>query len=78
MSWGYGDRVRSEDELYERFEGLTRVLLEDPHMFAYCYTQLTDVFQEKNGVVDFDRGRKLDLARLRAVQERPAAYEQEG
>ena len=47
-------------------------------MFAYCYTQLTDVFQEKNGVVDFDRGRKLDLARLRAVQERPAAYEQEG
>lgn len=78
VSWGYGDRVRSEDELYERFEGLTRVLLEDPRMFAYCYTQLTDVFQEKNGVVDFDRGRKLDLARLRAVQERPAAYEQEG
>lgn len=76
VSWGYGDRVRSEEELYERFEGLTRVLLEDELMFAYCYTQLTDVFQEKNGVVDFDRGRKLDLARLRTVQERPAAYEQ--
>jgi beta-glucuronidase len=53
------------------------VLLEDPNMFAYCYTQLTDVFQEKNGVVDFHRGRKLDLARLRAVQEQQAAYEQE-
>jgi hypothetical protein len=77
QSWGYGQRIASEEELYERFEGLTRVLLEDPHMFAYCYTQLTDVFQEKNGVVDFRRGRKLDLARLRAVQERTAAYEQD-
>jgi len=76
VSWGYGERVRDEDEVYARFEGLTRVLLEDPEMFGYCYTQLTDVFQEKNGVVDFERGRKLDLARLRAVQERAAAYEQ--
>ncbi|WP_193104919.1 glycoside hydrolase family 2 protein [Brachybacterium sp. FME24] len=76
-SWGYGQRIRSEEELYERFEGLTRVLLEDPLMFAYCYTQMSDVFQEKNGVVDFERGRKLDLARLRAVQEKAAAYEQE-
>jgi len=77
-SWGYGQRITSEEELYERFEGLTRVLLEDPLMFGYCYTQMTDVFQEKNGVVDFARGRKLDLARLRAVQERAAAYESEG
>jgi beta-glucuronidase len=76
-SWGYGQRIASEAELYERFVGLTNVLLEDPNMFAYCYTQLTDVFQEKNGVVDFHRGRKLDLARLRAVQEQQAAYEQE-
>ncbi|MDN5686721.1 MAG: beta-galactosidase [Brachybacterium sp.] len=77
VSWGYGQRIRSEEELYGRFEGLTRVLLEDPGMFAYCYTQMTDVFQEKNGIVDFERGRKLDLARLRAVQEKAAAYEQD-
>ena len=77
-SWGYGQRITSEEELYERFEGLTRVLLEDPLMFGYCYTQLTDVFQEKNGVVDCARGRKLDLARLRAIQEQAAAYETEG
>ena len=76
-SWGYGQRITSEEELYERFEGLTRVLLEDPLMFGYCYTQMTDVFQEKNGVVDFARGRKLDLARLRAIQEQAAAYENE-
>ena len=77
QSWGYGQRITSEEELYERFEGLTRVLDGDPLMFGYCYTQMTDVFQEKNGIVDFARGRKLDLARLRAIQEQPAAYEQD-
>ncbi|MGQ1839253.1 glycoside hydrolase family 2 protein [Kocuria turfanensis] len=75
-SWGYGDRVRSEEEFYTRFEGLTDVLLDDPDMFGYCYTQLTDVFQEKNGLYGFDRGGKFDVERLRRAQQRPAAYEQ--
>ncbi|MYR45938.1 sugar-binding domain-containing protein [Streptomyces sp. SID5910] len=74
-SWGYGDRVRTEDEFHERFAGLTGVLLEDPEMFGYCYTQLTDVFQEQNGVYRFDRSTKLDVARIREAQLRPAAIE---
>lgn len=74
-SWGYGQRVASEEEFYERFEGLCAVLLENPDMFGYCYTQLTDVFQEKNGIYNFDRTSKLDLARIRAIQERQAAIE---
>lgn len=44
-------------------------------MFGYCYTQLTDVFQEQNGVYSFDRSDKLDVARVRAAQQRPAAIE---
>src|SRR5699024_338310 len=43
VSWGYGQRITSEEELYQRFEGLTRVLADDPLMFGYCYTQMTDV-----------------------------------
>ncbi|MFC3480829.1 glycoside hydrolase family 2 protein [Kocuria carniphila] len=74
-SWGYGDRVRSKEEFYERFEGLTNVLLDDSNMFGYCYTQLTDVFQEKNGIYSFDRSRKFDVDRLRRVQQRTSAYE---
>jgi hypothetical protein len=50
-------------------------LLDDPLMFGYCYTQLTDVFQEENGIYRFDRSTKLDVARIRAVQTRAAAYE---
>lgn len=74
-SWGYGQAVASEEEVYERFQGLVDVLLDDPRMFGYCYTQLTDVFQEQNGIYFFDRSRKLDVDRLRAIQSRPAAIE---
>jgi hypothetical protein len=74
-SWGYGEPPRSEEEFHHRFEGLTGVLLDDPRMFGYCYTQLTDVFQEQNGVYSFDRSEKLDVARVRAAQLRPAAIE---
>ncbi|MET9494758.1 sugar-binding domain-containing protein [Streptomyces sp. NPDC006552] len=74
-SWGYGERPRSAEEFVARFAGLTGVLLDDPDMFGYCYTQLTDVFQERNGVYRFDRGEKVDTALLRAAQQRPAAFE---
>ena len=74
-SWGYGDRVRTEEEFHQRFAGLTDALLDDPDMFGYCYTQLTDVFQEQNGIYHFDRSVKVDVERVRAVQVRDAAYE---
>lgn len=74
-SWGYGKDPKTLEEFYRRFEGLCRVLLEAPNHFGYCYTQLTDVFQEQNGLYTFDRRPKFDLARLRAAQQRPAAME---
>ncbi|PYI65978.1 beta-galactosidase [Arthrobacter livingstonensis] len=74
-SWGYGERVATVDQFHTRFKGLCDVLLDDPNMFGYCYTQLTDVFQEKNGLFNFDRSTKLDVERLRSVQARPAAIE---
>lgn len=74
-SWGYGSRPRSEEEFFARFKGLCDALMDNSAMFGYCYTQLTDVFQEQNGLYFFDRQRKFDVARLRAVQERLAAIE---
>ncbi|MEU6553393.1 sugar-binding domain-containing protein [Streptomyces sp. NPDC046915] len=74
-SWGYGERPRTDEEFVDRFTGLTGVLLDDPDMFGYCYTQLTDVFQERNGVYRFDRTEKVGTERLRRAQARPAAYE---
>jgi hypothetical protein len=74
-AWGYGDGPRTEEEFLERFRRLCGVLLDDPRMFGYCYTQLTDVFQEQNGIYAFDRAAKFDLERVRKVQERTAAIE---
>src|SRR5205085_1483513 len=74
-SWGYGERPKTLEEFYQRFEGLCAALLDDPLMFGYCYTQLTDVFQEQNGIYRFDRREKFDLERIRKAQTRPAAYE---
>ncbi len=74
-SWGYGRRPESLEEFYKRFQGLCDVLLDNPHMFGYCYTQLTDVYQEQNGIYTFDRRPKFDAERLRRIQTRPAAIE---
>jgi len=74
-SWGYGERPADDTEVYARIEGLTRVLDQNPLMFGYCYTQLTDVFQEKNGIYAFDRSEKLDMQRIEANFSHPALYE---
>ncbi len=76
-SWGYGDRPKSLDEFYHRFEGLCNALLDDPRMFGYCYTQLTDVYQEQNGIYTFEREAKFDLARISRIQTRQAAIEKQ-
>jgi len=36
---------------------------------GFCYTQLTDVEQERNGLLGFDRRPKLDPRLLRPVTE---------
>ena len=74
-SWGYGERPHTIEDVYARFSGLCNILLDDPHMFGYCYTQLTDVYQEQNGIYTFDRRTKFDMQRIRAVQQRRAAIE---
>jgi hypothetical protein len=76
-SWGYGQRPSTIEEVYARFEALCGVLLDDPNMFGYCYTQITDVFQEQNGIYFFDRSAKFDAARLHAIQTRTAAIEKD-
>jgi beta-galactosidase/beta-glucuronidase len=74
-SWGYGNKPKTVEEFYTRFEGLCDVLLRDPNMFGYCYTQLTDVYQEQNGIYHFDRRIKFDMNRIKAAQVKRAAIE---
>ena len=73
--WGYGNRPASEAEFLSRLEGLTDALLSNPHVRGFCYTQLTDVEQEVNGLYTFDRRPKFDPAVYRRIFGKPAAIE---
>ena len=65
--WGYGASVLSEDEFFTRLEGLTDAILENPHFFAFCYTQLTDVEQEQNGLLTYDRRFKFPAKKFARI-----------
>ena len=67
ISWGYGDAPKTLDEFYQRLEALTDVILGFDHICGYCYTQLTDVEQEQNGIYNYDRTPKFDMEKIRAV-----------
>ncbi len=73
--WGYGNAPKSLDEWFTRFEGLCAAQLENPTLFGFCYTQLTDVEQERNGLYYYDRTPKFDVAKLKAIVAKPAAIE---
>jgi len=75
ISWGYGSDPVSLEDFYARLEAVCNVLLQNPDMFGYCYTQLTDVYPEENGIYTFDRRPKFDTERVRQIQQQPAAIE---
>jgi len=78
--WGYGSAPRTEEEFAARYVGLTEVLLENPRICGFCYTQLTDIEQEQNGLYKYDRSRKFGDAVYDAIREvnvRRAAIEKD-
>lgn len=68
--WGYGNKVASEEEFISRFEAVTKAIQELPYVCGYCYTQVTDVQQEINGLMDMDRNFKVDPEIIRKINER--------
>ncbi len=72
-SWpGYG-AVSSPEELLERYRALVDALLDSPTIAGFCYTQLTDTVQEKNGLLTENREPKIDPDVVRRITRRPAA-----
>ena len=67
-SWGYGQAPRTLEEFYTRLEGQVDALLSlSGQVWGYCYTQLTDVEQEQNGIYCYDRSAKFDMDRIKAI-----------
>jgi len=70
-SWGYGDAPKTLDEYYARLEGQVKAILGIAGVSGFCYTQLTDVEQEQNGVYNYDRTAKFDMNRIHAIFQMP-------
>ena len=76
-AWSYGNASKTEEEFHERYRGLTEAILDNPDIYAFCYTQLYDVEQEQNGLYTYDgRAPKVDISRIRAVNTKKAACEE--
>lgn len=68
-NWGYGIGVKDDDEFISRFSGLIRALHSLEYSSGYCYTQVSDVQQEVNGVLFENREFKVDPNVLKNVQD---------
>jgi len=73
--WSYGAGPKTVEEFYVRYKGTIDAMLDNPNLFGFCYTQLTDIEQERNGLYFYNRKPKFDAKKLHAITSRQAAYE---
>ena len=74
--WSYGRTTTCYEEFYSRYEGLTHALLDNPAIMGFCYTQLTDVEQEQNGLYLYEtREPKFDMEVISRITKKKAAIE---
>ncbi len=69
-SWGYGKNIDTLEEFYSILEKQIDAIKACKHITGFCYTQITDVEQEKNGIYFYDRRPKFDNARIKAIFEK--------
>lgn len=66
-AWGYGNTVETGEQFLARMEDITTAVKRIPWICGYCYTQVSDVQQEINGLMDMERRFKVDADKIRAV-----------
>jgi beta-galactosidase/beta-glucuronidase len=66
-SWGYSGVEKTQEDAFGRLAQLFAGLEKLPNIAGFCYTQLTDVEQEANGLLTYDRRPKFDAARVKAL-----------
>lgn len=67
-SWGYCD-AENVGAFVEKYEELMKAVLESPVIQGYCYTQLTDVENEENGLLTYHRELKAPIETIRAIND---------
>ena len=62
--WGYGDQVKQADSFLDRYTRLIAAVESSSHIAGWCMTQITDVYQEINGLFTMDRKPKLAIEKF--------------
>ena len=68
-NWGYGDNAENEEEIYRRIKSLVDGIKTCGYQ-GFCYTQITDVQQEVNGLLDKYHNPKFDNKKLKDIFEK--------
>jgi beta-galactosidase/beta-glucuronidase len=67
-AWGYSGVEKTPEAVLERLAGQYKAIAESPFI-GICYTQITDVEQEINGLLSYDRKPKFDVKRIKAIND---------
>ncbi|MBS6194052.1 MAG: glycoside hydrolase family 2 [Clostridiales bacterium] len=72
--WGYGNKVNTKEDFIRRFDEITTAVKEIPYVCGFCYTQVSDVQQEINGLMDMERNFKVEPEVIKEINEREVGY----
>lgn len=65
-NWGYNSAAKNDDEFLARLKALVEGIY-DADFQGFCYTQLTDVQQEMNGLLDSEHNPKIAPEKIREI-----------
>ncbi len=65
--WGYGKKRPDVEDYTHQLKAMFSAVRSLPYLSGYCYTQLTDVEQETNGLFRMDRTPKIPLKTMREI-----------
>ena len=72
--WGYGHGVADEEDFLRRYDRITTAIRKIPWICGFCYTQVSDVEQEVNGLMTADREYKVNPGKIAEVNTRETAF----
>ena len=66
--WGY-TTAENDDDFIQRYRAVIEAVYASPVIQGFCYTQITDVEQEINGLLTYDRQPKVPLEVIRQIND---------
>lgn len=66
-AWGYGERIEGKEAILNKIKALHEAVMDIDGCCGFCYTQLSDVEQEINGLLDHEHQPKFDIEDIKDI-----------